>query len=78
MVVVASHAILTTTNEFVNKINIICSNKMPDDKMSIASAYYKVKPDDVIRYPVKYITSLQDSTIIIISIVPNVTRIYTK
>ena len=60
---VASRAILSTTNQFVDDINNICLNKLPGEEIIVASADSTSNPNDATHYPVEYINSLQTSGI---------------
>ena len=57
----ASRAILATTNEFVNDINKLCLDRLPEHEIVIPSADSTVDADDATHYPVEYINSLQTS-----------------
>ena len=58
---VASRAILATTNEMVDRINDICLDEMPGEKIILASGDSTVDPNDATHYQVEYINTLQAS-----------------
>ena len=58
---VSSRAILTTTNEMVDRINDICLDEMPGEKIILASGDSTVDPNDATHYQVEYINTLQAS-----------------
>ena len=58
---VSSRAILATTNEMVDRINDICLDEMPGEKIILASGDSTVDPNDATHYQVEYINTLQAS-----------------
>ena len=63
MNVVSSRAILATTNNYVDELNMECLNQLNEEEILIPSVDSTVDPNDATHYPVEYINTLKLSGI---------------
>ena len=63
MNVVSSRAILATTNNYVDELNMECLNQLNEEEIVIPSVDSTVDPNDATHYPVEYINTLKLSGI---------------